>query len=169
MAPWFLRPRAVRLAGLGFLSLGLLILATGCPGGQKKSIDMAEVSGKVMFGGQPLPGGRITFISKDSPQFTGGGNINENGEYKVEAPVGDVKVTVDNQMLAPGGGAGGKGGKGPDAPAIKPGLKRPGSEAPISEKGHYVPIPAKYANSEETPLTFKINKGSQTIQIDLKE
>src|SRR5947209_7629005 len=100
MPPWFLRPRMARLAGLGFLSLGLLILAAGC-GGPKKSVDMTEVSGKVLFQDQPLPGGRITFISKEASGFVGSGNIDENGNYKIQAPVGEVKVTVDNQMLAP--------------------------------------------------------------------
>jgi hypothetical protein len=129
---------------------------------------MAEVSGKVLFQNQPLPGGRITFVSKDSPQFSGSGNIDANGQYKVDAPVGETKVSVDNQMLAPSGGAVGKGGKGPGPPTAMPGLKRPGSEAPLSEKGRYVPIPAKYANPDESGLTYTVKKGAQTKDFTLE-
>jgi len=150
----------VRLTLLGCLSVGLLGLATGCP--KPKSIEMAQVSGKVLFRGQPLPGGRVTFVSQAGQAFTSGGNIDENGNYKVEAPVGDVKVSVDNRMLE---ASAGRRGQGP--PAAKPGLKRPGSEEPKTIQGQYIEIPKKYYSADESGLTYKITKGSQTIEIRL--
>jgi len=149
---------------MGCLWLALLVLVTGCP--QKKATDMAEVSGKVLYQGKPLPGGTITFVNKNGPAFASGGNIDENGNYKVQAPVGEVKVSVNNAHLAPPGGMGR--GKGPSAPAIKPGLKRPGSEEPNKEKGQFVPIPDKYSDPDQSGLNYTINKGSQTLEIKLE-
>jgi hypothetical protein len=137
------------------------MLATGCRPAPKAT-EMAEVSGKVLFRNQPLPGGRVTFVSKDGPAFSGGGNIDENGNYKVEAPVGDVKVSVDNQMLAPARQ------KGRVAPTKKPGLKRPGSEEAHAMKGRYVSIPEKYYSADESGLNYTVKKGPQTIEIKLE-
>jgi hypothetical protein len=124
---------------------------------------MAEVTGKVTYKGQPLPGGRVTFVSKGKQTFTGGGNIDENGNYKLEAPVGDVKVAVETKSLA--GAVGRKGG----AVGVKKptGLKRPGNPPPDEKKGHYVPIPDKYASPDTSGLEYKIQKGSNTIDIKL--
>jgi hypothetical protein len=155
----FLQFGRVRLALLGCLMVGLLGSTTGCS--KPKSTDMAEVSGKVLFGGKPLTGGRIIFISTSGQAFTGDGNIDENGNYKVQAPIGEVKVGVDNRMLAPPSGRGGA------PPASKPGLKRPGSEEAKPMKGTYVKIPEKYYSPEESGLKFTIKKGAQQLDIPL--
>src|SRR5262245_6931507 len=97
MSLWFPRRGAARLAGLCCLSICLLVLTTGC--NTPRSAEMAEVSGRVLYHGEPLPGGRVTFVSKGGQTFSGSGNIDEKGNYKVEAPVGDVTVSVDNRML----------------------------------------------------------------------
>jgi len=153
-----------QLLRLGCLALGLVVLATGCPE-KKKSIEMADVSGKVLFRGQPLPGGVVNFVSKDGQAFASGGNIDENGNYKAKAPVGEVKASVDNQMLA---GTTFQGRKGQAAPTAKPGLKRPGSDPPQAMKGRYVEIPYKYRSPDDSGLTYKIQKGSNTIDIKLE-
>jgi len=160
MPLWFSNCRSARLVRLGCLSLCLLALAIGCS--QKKETDMADVSGKVLFRGEPLPGGRVSFVSKDGPAFSSGGLIDENGNYKAQAPIGDVKAGVDNDFLKTFGGR-----KGQGAPAVKPGLKRPGSEEAQGPKGHYVPIPEKYRSPDESGLTYKIQEGSNTIDIKL--
>jgi hypothetical protein len=126
---------------------------------------MAEVSGRVLYGGKPLPGGRVTFVSKSGQTFSGSGNIDEKGNYKVEAPVGDVMVSVDNRML--GGVPVKQKGKSGE-PAKKPGLKRPGSEAAQPVKGHYVQIPTKYHSPETSGLNYTIHEGSNQIEIKLE-
>src|SRR5947209_18635287 len=90
-------PRAA--LGLRILPFGLLMLVLGCAGGSSATPELAPVSGKVTFKGKPLPGGRITFVALKGGQ-TGSGNIDEKGEYQIRAPVGDVSITVDNQMLS---------------------------------------------------------------------
>jgi hypothetical protein len=143
--------------------LCLLVLAAGCPN-KKKAPDYADVSGTVYFKGKPLPGGQVTFVTEGG--FTGSATIDENGKYKVNAPMGDVKISVDNAMLQPAI-TGGRRGPGP--PAKMPGLKRPDSEAPHKMPGHFVPIPQKYYNPQESGLTYKVVSGAQTFDIKLVE
>jgi hypothetical protein len=164
MPPSFLPLRAARRLGLGCLALALLLPAVGCKT-TKKSVEMAEVSGKVLYKGQALPGGRITFVSKDGSGFVGSSIIDEQGNYKTSVPVGEVAVSVDNQMLQSSAGAGRK-GAGP--PSIKPSTKRPGSEEAHAQKGRYVNIPEKYYAADSSGLVYTIKPGSQTIDIRLE-
>jgi hypothetical protein len=86
----------LRLACCG-LSLALLIVITGC-GGRPRSVEHAEVSGKVLFQGKPLPGGVVNFVTVNGG-FAATGAIDENGNYQLKAPVGEVKIGVSNKML----------------------------------------------------------------------
>jgi hypothetical protein len=169
---------ALRL-GCGSLSLGLLILTAGC-GGNPHAVDTAEVSGKVLFQGKGVTGGRVSFVSVKGG-FPSSAIINEDGTYQIKAPVGEVRIGVDNSMLKPqgvGGGGkgpgkgGGKGGgqgggppkgiahpKGPNAPEAK--------EQPVTIKGKWVAIPSQYADPGTSGLTYTVKPGSQTHDIDL--
>jgi hypothetical protein len=140
------------------LALGLLVLATGCPKKKKTTTETAEVKGKVLFQGKGLPGGRVTFVDADG--FAGSANIEENGEYTVQAPVGPVKIGVDNTMLQRARGKPGK------TPLLNP--KRPGAEEPTTQPGHFVSIPGKYSNPETSGLTYTVQKGPQTHEIKLE-
>jgi hypothetical protein len=154
-------PEVVRLARCVGFSCCLLMLAIGCKGA--KVIETAEVSGTVKFQNQPLPGGMIQFVAANG-ESTGSGTIEENGTYKVSAPVGDCKITVDNSTLNKQPTR-----RGPQAPATKPMLKRPGSEAPKTSLGRYVPIPQKYQAADTTDLTYTVKKGAaQTHDVELK-
>ena len=78
--------------------LGLLILAVavvGCGPNQVK------VSGRVLFDGKPLPGGRVTFRPADPSQNSVSAVIDEQGNYAAVLPAGDVQVSVDNSELEP--------------------------------------------------------------------
>ncbi len=83
----------------GPLSLGLLALMSGC-GQNIHSVEHTEVSGKVLFQGKPLSGGRVNFITVQGA-FASSGKIDENGQYQLKAPVGDVRISVMNQKLPP--------------------------------------------------------------------
>jgi len=146
------------------LTLGLLVLVVGCSG-KRKSAEYGEVSGRVFYKGSPLPGGRITFVAPDG--YNGGDNIDEKGNYKISAPVGPVKIGVDNSMLLKGGGGGGRRGGGSGAPAKMPSLKRPGSEEAHQLPGRYVNIPDKYRHPDESGLTYTVQSGSQTHDVKL--
>jgi hypothetical protein len=59
--------------------------------------DFGEVGGKVIFNGQPLSEGAITFHFKDD-QFVGA-KI-KDGMFKVDrVPVGTVKVTIESKKV----------------------------------------------------------------------
>jgi hypothetical protein len=163
MGRWVLQTRSVAPACGLCLALGLLVVAAGCGKDKKKAPPYAEVSGTVLFHGKPLPGGQVTFVNEGG--FTGSATIDENGKYKLSAPTGTVKIAVDNAMLQTGGGGR---GRGPGPPQNKPMLKRPGAEAPQKMPGHYVQIPQKYYNPEDSGLTYTVTSGAQTHDITLE-
>jgi hypothetical protein len=153
----------------GCLSLGLLIGTTGC----RKSLHETqheEVSGKVLFNGKPLPGGRVTFAAIEGG-FASSQPIDENGNYKINAPIGKVLISVDNRMFQPKSAA----GKRKDAvqtPSPDQHPKRPGSqevEAEPTKGRRYVRIPERYANCDTSGLTYTVQPGPQTHDIELSD
>ena len=147
------RPGAAWLAWR-CLPVGLLLLVLGC-GGASTSTATAEVSGKVLFKGKPLPGGMVTFVAEKGGLATSE-PIDENGQYKINAPIGDVKIAVDNRMLEK---------KPPKGPLLNP--NRPNAEAPSTLKGTYTPIPEKYCSADKSGLSYKVTPGPQTHDITL--
>jgi hypothetical protein len=155
----------------GCLSLGLLAGTTGCTKSLHET-QHEEVSGKVFFKGKPLPGGRVTFAAIEGG-FASTRPIDENGNYKINAPIGDVLISVDNRMFLPrdaakkGKGKGSAQTKGPDHHP-----KRPDSQAAEAEpaKGRrYVPIPERYANCDTSGLTYTVKPGPQSHDIELSD
>jgi hypothetical protein len=147
-----MRPGLIRyLVGLS-LALSLLMLSGGC-GQQEVTVETAEVAGKVLYNGRPLPGGQVTFTTKDL-KFTQTATISPKGEYKIMAPVGEVMIAVNNAMLSPQTKSG-------------PILKRPGAEPPKRPKGTYVEIPSEYYFPEASGLRYTVAQGAQTHDIEL--
>jgi hypothetical protein len=142
-----MRPRKT---SKGFL-VWLVVLAAGCGDGEKPPVETAEVSGQVIYRGEPLPGGQVTFTSADG-EVVKNAIIDENGNYKIEAPVGDVKIAVNNQLLK-------------EWNQRSPVLKRPGAPKPTRMKGTYVLIDRKYYSPETSGLTYTVKKGPQTHTI----
>ena len=140
------------------LPLGLVFLVAGCTTGKKLNYQKAEVSGKVLFKNKPVSGGKVTFVA-DVGGLGGSAVIDEDGNYKLMAPVGPVHITVDNSMLTKQ--------RGPTRGHV---LRPPGSEEPDSVKGTYVPFPKKYYTVEKTDLTFTVElDGPQIHDIILLE
>ena len=100
MSNRLLRARACSLCGVCVLLLP--ILATGCAGGR------GTVSGKVTFGGKPLPSGTISFYPQSGKQQVINCRI-VRGAYSSEEgiPTGEVKVSVVTVDPANAGGGGG--------------------------------------------------------------
>ena len=149
------------------LSLGLLIGTTAC----KKSLHETqheEVSGKVLFKGKPLPGGRVTFAAIEGG-FASTRPIDENGNYKINAPIGEVLISVDNRMLLPRAAKGKRSAptKGPEHHPKRPDAQE--VEAEPSKGRRYVPIPERYALCETSGLTYTVTPGPQTHDIELTD
>jgi hypothetical protein len=147
-----------RLACRGFLLACCLMVAVGCNMGKRHAAKHVEVSGKVTYKGKPVTGGRITFVTSDG--FSSSGIIDENGNYKVSAPVGSVKISVDNRMLLQPIREAAKQGAGP----------RPGGEEPNPIKGTYRPIPSKYYVPDTSPLSYTVtSEPQQTFDVALTD
>jgi hypothetical protein len=152
-----LQAGAARLAACGCLLVGLLALAAGCARPRTSAVHV-PVSGDVTYKGKKVTGGWITFSTKDGPSFGIQGKIDEQGHYNLNAPVGEVSITVDNLML-----------KNKQAGPQRRGVGRPG-EDPDPIKGKYVPIPAKYRDIDSTTLSCTVtNTGPQEHNIELTD
>jgi hypothetical protein len=119
-----------------------------------------EVTGKVLYKNHPVTGGEVQFVAVDGG-FAANGIIDEKGNYKIDAPVGDVKITVNNRMLVQ------RTGRNPDA--ARKGAGRPDAGEPTPVKGVYVEIPNKYYEVDRSPLTYTVKNEAQTHDIELKD
>lgn len=142
-----------------------------------------KVSGRVLYKGKPLPGGSVLFRPADSKQNSITAELDEQGNYEVTLPAGEVQVAVDNRELEPIADAP-SGGLPPGLPAAarealtkaKPSSPPPdapppaadNSSAPTKPRGKYIRIPTKYYDTETSDLKFTVQPGSQTHDIELK-
>jgi hypothetical protein len=137
----------------------LLILGPGCTKVKREAVHV-EVSGIVLHNDKPLPGGEVTFVTVEGA-FTAVGRIDEKGHYTISAPVGDVRIAVNNNMLIRAPGAG-------QAAKMK-GAGRPEQGAPDPIKGTYKPIDKKYNDPQTSGLTYTVTNGPQTHDIVMKD
>jgi hypothetical protein len=119
-----------------------------------------DVTGRVLYKNKPVLGGQVQFAAVDGG-FSSNGIIDPNGNYKITAPVGDVKITVDNRML------GGRGAMSREA--ARHGAGRPDAGAPTPVKGTYMEIPHRYYLIDTTDLTYTVTDGPQSHDIELKD
>ncbi len=147
---------STRACGLVLL-FGLLAVAVGCGTNYKAR---GTVKGKVTISGKNLTVGTVMFYGKDN--LTGSAPIGSDGTYVInDAPLGDVKITVTVPTVPPGGFSHLKG-----APAgpVMPGENNP---KPTTIPTTVVPIPQKYGNVETSGLTFTVQRGEQTNDLNL--
>jgi hypothetical protein len=146
--------------------IGLLAWAGGCGPSSPRSAEHAEVSGKVLIDNKPLPGGEISFVTVKGG-FASSGKIDENGNYQVKAPVGEVTITVNNGMLQNQQPRRGKGpGGGGAAPKELPHTKQAAPDVQPT-KGHWVSIPSRYSNADSSDLKYTVKEGPQTYDVKL--
>ena len=153
---------------LGFLLLPFLV---GCAAGKSK------VSGRVLYNGKPLPGGSVFFRPADPKQNAVTAELDEQGNYEVTLPVGEVQVAVDNRALQPrpAGPSGVPPGLPPEVLAELSKGKKPtpppeasNPNAPTKPSGKYVAIPENYYTVEKSGLKFTVESGEQKHDIELK-
>lgn len=158
------------------LLLGLLLLPllVGC--GASK----VRVSGRVLYKGNPLPGGIVSFRPADPKQNPVSAELDEQGNYEAILPPGEVQVAVDNRQLQPLP-SDGPAGLPPGLPAevgnvlsknqdktqaAPPPAKNP--PAPPNRRGKYVAIPGKYYRVDKSGLTFTVDPANPKHDIELK-
>ena len=151
----------------------LLTAVAGCGSGT------GTVKGQVTFQGKPLSGGTIMFAPVDSKHNSVSREIDENGNFEVpNVPVGEARVSVDNQSLkpAPPVGSGGgppellkKLGKGNPAPKkAEPPPDAAEKDGSKKARGTYKEIPSKYYRTDTSGLTYTVTSGTQTKNFELK-
>lgn len=127
----------------------LFVLISGC-----RESDLGTVSGKITVdGATPAIGSSITFFPHDGKSVSAGDLI-EDGQYFLQAPVGMAKVEIRvprpvsrPKREGPSGG--------------------PGSGGPGDDGGGYIEesLPAKYHDKSE--LTFDVKPGKNVKDWDL--
>jgi hypothetical protein len=121
------------------LAAALVVLA-GCGRG-----GTGEVTGKVTYKGDVLPGGMVTFIAENGKAESA--RIAEDGSYKVaNIPVGRARITVTTQ------------------PPVKLGAKEP-----FEPLGKYIEIPPRYRDADISGLSLSVKRGSQQYDLPLTE
>ena len=111
------------------------------------------------YKGQPLPSGTVLFHSAEGRIEHG--LVTAGGRYTIiEAPLGPVRITVQSHAPTPKGMPT-RGVKAPAAPAE--------NSPPATEKrdGKYVQIPRRYLDPAKSGLTYIVQAGSQTHDIEL--
>jgi hypothetical protein len=117
-----------------------------------------DVSGRVLLDGKPLPGGRVMFVTVEGA-FASVGRIDEQGNYMIQAPVGETMISVDNRML--------RQERLGNLEGPRKGAGRPEQPAPDPVTGTYVEIPNKYYSPDTSGLTYTVKEGPQTQDIEL--
>src|SRR4051812_20209294 len=141
---WSFPARLGRLVPPALLALALA--GCGAPTG--------DISGKVTLNGKPLPGGFVAFLSSGDNPAAVSGVIQPDGTYSVSrVPVGAVAITIQG-VRGPAQGAG----------PMLPGAKS--APPPEVGKGDPVFVPYKYGNAETSGLTYTVEKGTQTHDIE---
>lgn len=149
-----------RVPGL-VLPAFLLASATGalagCSGDGKTPLTGARVTGTIKYQGKVVTGGQVRLISLDDRNKSMAARIDGNGRYDLpNAPTGPVKVVVDTNPAK----------SDPSALAAKSGGAIDPSAYGTPVK--FMPIDTKYAGFESTDYLATVEKGDQTIDIDLK-
>jgi hypothetical protein len=126
------------------------------------------VKGRVTSNKKPLTTGTVMFYGNNG--VTAAAPINTKGEYEMnDAPLGECRIVVIVQGLPmdPDVRARLKGG-GPKVPEVKnPEESTPALPSNPQVPKEVVPVDARYSKPETSGLTFTVEKGEQTHNIDL--
>lgn len=121
-----------------------------------------EVTGRVTYGGKPIPWGRVTFVGQGGRKKAVSAAIKNGAYHLTNCPTGKVKISVESMPAK-------KIETPPPATGITKGFKIPAAKdvPPPEVIGQYVAIPPDYGNADTSNLEFKVGWGSQKHDIDL--
>jgi len=148
------------------LILGLAIPSGCAPETERKNTGV--ITGKVIYQGQPLPGGAIHFFVGDGPPFAFA--IRADGTFVAEVPVGPATVAVETESAKY---------KGSREEMMKKWRKIAGPEyvhmkqeklpfgSPSSPSIVYKEIPARFSDPNQSGLTHDVIPGAQKRNFEL--
>jgi hypothetical protein len=129
--------------GFGTFSIVVLAAFAGCD-----NTDKGTVSGTVTFDGQPVPTGAVTFVKEDG-ELVREGAVIQDGKFQASLPPGKYKIELNAQKVV---------GK-----RTQVGMDGKSEEVVTTEEL----FPARF--NTQTELREEIERGAQTIKLDLKE
>jgi hypothetical protein len=130
----------------------VLIAAGGCGHGDRSN----RVTGKVRLDGTALRSGTVTFFCRDGTQLSA--PISPEGEYRIpNVSEGEASVAVFQDTPNPFD----VGHTPRPAGAGQPGVRDPRAGA--------TGLPERYTDPKRSGLSFRVEKGDNTFNIDLKK
>jgi hypothetical protein len=157
--------RADRSWALWFAVLCSLPSAAGC--GTREG----KLTGQVLYQGNPLPGGWLTFQPADPRHNAVTALIGPDGRYEATLPVGDVVICVDNREWQPRPRPSGERKLPPGVQLPEPAQPDeapPPKAEPPEKAGSYVPLPEKYYEVEKSGLKWTVKPGHEAHDIELQ-
>jgi hypothetical protein len=148
------RPSGPAHFAAAFLLAGLCSL--GCGGSGPRT---AAVSGTVTYKGQPVPNANVSFVPEASSGRAATGLTDANGRFKLGTFSTSDGAILGNYRI-------GIIARGPDRPP-KPG--ETGSGMPGELMPGEPTIPTKYFAPDTSGLTHEVKRGSNHVQLDLKD
>ena len=130
---------------------GLTLALLTCTGCGAKS---GDITGKVLFRGEPLPAGKISFFCEGGNKPVIARDITAGAYSILNAPLGAARVTVVTFQIK----------QDPVPGAIQSPVPTDVSAAP---SGPYVAIPDRYRMPDTSGLTYTITAGQQTKDWEL--
>jgi hypothetical protein len=137
-----------------------LVVAGGCGSGY--SGPTGTVRGTVTINGEPVPAGTgVAFISDDG--FTASGQVGAGGSYELSSPTGKQIPAVTYKVMI-SGAAPGVTADDADYDAMMEASAAGTLETPAAESV----IPSKFASTATSGLSYTVNAGENTINIELE-
>jgi hypothetical protein len=145
-----------------FFVLAGLLVSAGCP---PASGPTGTVSGTVTINGEPAPvGTTVAFVSDQG--FAAGGQVAPGGKYELTVAGKDKQIPAATYkvMLSPPGGGGPT-----EADADYEKIMQGGATAATTAPGTEEIIPTKYRSTATSGLSYTVEAGSNTININIGE
>ncbi len=158
-SPWMGPARPVLL-----LVVMVALATAGC------SRSTATVSGTINFKGAPLKGGTVLFVNEDGTTVSA--TIGEDGKYTIRnIHPGPVQIAVKTAFLRPNDKA--PASKHPyklvNPPADQEGQPIQRGHDPTANAKRFVAIPPHYEELDTSGLTYTVEPGNQTHDLDLHD
>ena len=145
----------------------ILLLTFTFVGCGPQGLNTCYVEGVITLDGQPLDGALVTFFPADTTEGkVAAGTSDASGKYTLTsdgglpekgALEGDYVVTVKKVEIVPDG----------PPPAPGPGADRPGYVPPAQNTIQKTITPKNYSLLDKTPLKATVQKGKNTIPLEL--
>lgn len=155
----------MHLARFALLALLTFTLVSGC--GPKNRTAPARVNGTVRYKGETVPGGNITFHSKDKGSYNS--SIGRDGSYSVvDVPDGEMVVTVETESINPNRKVRSLGPQADKMYAERMAAEgRSAMEKMPAEA--YKKVPTKYGDPKTSTLKATLTAGKQSKDFDLTD